>query len=580
VKNKTIFIIFAIILSCSLHASAGSADTSFSLPCPLIFAVDDVGWAGDKYIGENGRSTVIEDYEVLKYVGEKTGHRIMCLFVMGDFDKNDVLASYPTTNESGSAWNIDPQQNADAKITFVKENAAWIEFGYHAVRHSVFLNDSVFADEFYNLNAGETWPDSQVNGHIECFEKLLAQYTLPFPESFVAPSHAYYFNLEDPEDTGGKLYRKGIRYANNCFWCFRTENPPMGEGGVIDNGVLFLDRMGEEICNCQNDDCAPASYAEWPFGVQETHWTNWLNSDPLLNKQSPGDAYIAWYKGVNTPINRYLPKNTAQCYSQWLYKKYSVVSGTSGNVTINNTGMPDDAYNYDLLSTIVIKVNLNGLHVSNASIDNSASISAYYEDSSGHGYIIIGHRSRPMGRLDKKVYQLTYELGLSKMPLYVDITAGTYNVFGLSFQDSAAYIRVEMYGTQNIPVKLPFIPGFILSNNTDLVINKWNFDTASSTCTVNVTGKNIQGETGTIIIATEADISTLPVNHLQVFDTDIRPFKMITGQEIKLLGKAGRTAVIYDTRGAVTGRAVIAADGRLIFKNKPASTNLGIIRIQ
>jgi len=47
---------------------------------------------------------------------------------------------------------------------------------------------------------------------------------------------------------------------------------------------------------------------------------------------------------------RFLPRNTAECSSQWLYHKYAGISGGKGRYVIDTTRMPRQAYEYELLA--------------------------------------------------------------------------------------------------------------------------------------------------------------------------------------------------------------------------------------
>jgi len=51
-----------------------------------------------------GRMMTLEDYEVIVYIGKAAGVRIKSLFIMSEFDRSNICAAYPTTNEHGSDW--------------------------------------------------------------------------------------------------------------------------------------------------------------------------------------------------------------------------------------------------------------------------------------------------------------------------------------------------------------------------------------------------------------------------------------------------------------------------------------------
>ncbi len=582
-KERHIGAVMVVLLLCVCLAALPATGTEIVLPQPLMLAVDDVGWAYDRGIGEQGRSTVLADYEVLKYVAENVGHRVMALFIMCDLDKSSICADYPTTTREGSDWQSSGQDGCDAKMAYVKENAAWIEFGLHGVGHNVFLDGRRYESEFYNADDDYAWPGEQVDGHIECFARLIGQYEIAFPKSFVAPSHAYYYNPLDPEDTGGKLYRKGVRYANNLFWTFRELHPPHEQGGGFDNGVLLLNREGEVVCDPHKPCCTLSEYKAWPAAVQESHWTNWLNSDPSLNKSKPGETFIRWYRGINNAPDRYLPKNTAQCYSQWLYKKYATIAAGDGSAVIDVTGMPAEAYDYDLLQTLVLKVALGGRHVSGAGIDNGACVCGYWEDEFGYGYLLVGHRTNPMGRLERETYTLEYGLGDTKMPAYVEMGSSTFNVLGIEWGDGWVKADIEMYGTQDVVVKTSFAPSSVAVSSTGLAINDWTYDPAEGLATVNVSGANIQGEQGTLALASgplSAGTAFSPVSRNAVAAhprTFVGPVGALRADDVR----GARVIEIFDMRGARCGSFPVDEHGRVAAaRHLRASFQARVIRLR
>jgi hypothetical protein len=198
-----------------------------------------------------------------------------------------------------------------------------------------------------------------------------------------------------------------------------------------------------------------------------------------------------------------LAKNTVQTASQWLYKHDADISVSEGSFIIDTSAMRDEAYDHDLLSVLVLKTPLYGRHIKNASIDGGAQITAYWEDEYGYGYLMIGHERAPMGRLPKGVYTLNAEFGKDTMESFVDLSASTFNVHSYSYSSHSASITLELYGTQDIRIKLPFEPGSVESNgsadSSGITIRGWNYDRGY--LTINASARDIQGETGRIIIA-------------------------------------------------------------------------------
>jgi hypothetical protein len=211
------------------------------------------------------------------------------------------------------------------------------------------------------------------------------------------------------------------------------------------------------------------------------------------------NRWVTYLKGINNAPDRMLPRNTEACSSQWFYRKNAAISGTDGTYTLTiNSSMPDVAYTWNLLGTLTIKTPLNGLHVSSASISNGAQVVGYYEDTYGYGYLIIANPSNSIGALAKGTYTLNSTLGDTTMNTYVDMTLKTFNVYGFNTSSTQATVSLKMYGTQDVKVKTLFNPTAVSSDNPNLTVNNWSY--TEPLITINVSGRNMNGETGTLTI--------------------------------------------------------------------------------
>jgi hypothetical protein len=452
----------------------------------MAIDIDDLGWkegwdlheSGGPYrLGlPRGRVMTRADYEVLVYIGKATGVRLKCLFIMSEFDRSNTCARYPTTNEKGSDWDNSRlvSDNDCAVMNYVKENAAHIEFGLHGVRHE-------FWDAQTHTMSRAEWADNQKKrpydvlwGHLECFQKLIDPYGLDFPKSVRTAAANYYYNPDDPEDSGALMRAWGVKYA---------ALPPNREY-VTDHGLMVLLRSGGIAWDASNS--APNAYPKTEF--MTSHWTNFVDPDPARNQEA-GDKWIAWFHKVKDDPDRYTAKNTAQLHSQFLYRKFAQTSMTGNTVVIDNTKMPDWAYELDLLGNLLLKHKVqDGEHVSSAAV-NGRDVACYYEER-GFAYIVLP-------RLEKKQYSLTITTGTSDLATYI-WNDGTYNVEDFQSGPDHAVVGLEMYGTQRVKVKLRFEPQEVTSNNGNLEIKNWRYD--APFLNMLVRGRNIQGQRGVITI--------------------------------------------------------------------------------
>ena len=470
-------------------------------PRGITVNVGQVGWMGGSSLEDVNegpwRAGIRRDFDVRDYrpiveVGKELGVRFMSLFILGELDRLNILAEYPTSNPYGEKWDnskyIGPQQIEI--MNYVKENAANMEFGITGVLHEYWENGAKSRAEWFNVKEQKPRDEKIIRKNVELLKRIMAQYGITpekghsFPESFI--SYGFYFNPKEEYSLGKILSENGIKYANTPFATIKGLNhPPVNDGG-FDNGVLLLDR--------HNHGNLWYEYAKIPdYGpegiitvVIESHWANWLAYDdhlqPALNKK-----WIDYLRRIQADPEHYLTKNTEQLYSQWLYKKYTQVEEkVSGNVIIDNRAMIRDAYDYDLLGNMVLAIRLNeGEHISWAEL-NGKPIAAYYE-AEKFGYIYLPP-------LERKTYKLKYKTGNEKMNKFVNNT-GTYNIYNVIHNNTSLEIDIKMYGEQTVEIRSSN-PASVTSNNKSLEIKSFSYN--NDMVYITVKGCNIQGERGKI----------------------------------------------------------------------------------
>lgn len=490
----------------------------YGVPYAIGSAIDDLGWrnwdnklATDSYQNVVSQKAKIENYQTVINVAKNVGTRVMTAWIMMDYDKSNIcskpayntpVADYDMTSDGLSFTNT-VTADEEAMIALVKTNTANVEFGLHGVSHEHFKGGVEERAEYAHIdydypNTTESWGTADMTNKATCYQELIRQYftadELSFPQAFVPPAHAYYYREGAADTTGAILHSFGIKYANGGIGV----STPVTSGFFIDNGVLFIDRAYG--CNYDWVGCTPW-YGDWNnfsaplypddhYGWVEAHFPNYWTAET---------AWTDYLNGLNNSRLRFLPKNTAQCSWQFLYHKFATISGSSGNYTIDTTGMIDDAYTWDLLGSVVIKTALGGKEISSLSISNGASLLGIWKDGFGNGYLMIGKNGNTMGRLDKGTYTVMYTLGDTALAAFIEMGKATYNVHSFSSNATSASATVEMFGTQDVKIKLPFTPSSVISDNATLTVNGFSY--ANGYLTANVTGKNMNGEVGTLTIS-------------------------------------------------------------------------------
>jgi len=207
-------------------------------------------------------------------------------------------------------------------------------------------------------------------------------------------------------------------------------------------------------------------------------------------QEALNQKWVDYFAMVAKAKKRYIAKNTEQFYAQWLYKKYATVTeSTPGQVIIDNTKMPDEVYASDLLSNLLLKVQLRkGQHVSSILL-NGQQQRVYYEEG-GYGMIILP-------KLDQARYRLEFTLSDKEMPTYVRGN-GTYNIYGFSIKRGKARLRLRMYGTQEVTIVGIPKSRKIKSDNRNLKVIKRSYDAKTRTLHLLLQAHDIQGETATL----------------------------------------------------------------------------------
>lgn len=478
-------------------------------PRPFAIAIDDLGWIEGRNEGKDNygpyrtgidRKMTLADYEAVVNLAKKLGIRLQGLFILGEMDRENILDKYPTTTHKREKW--DNSENiSDLQLQmmdFVKNQSANLEFGLHGIGHEYWPEEGVRRRaEWYNTEDDHPWPEEEIRAHVECFIAIMRQYDISkemghsFPESFVPCAYSYYWNPKENYSLGSVLSEYGVKYANTDFTQIPECNPPEGDNSAgFDHGVHVMNRF-----NYGNLWDALEKLPETPFQEQttdyiETHWPNLL----AINNEDQSKVtqmWVEYYQKIQASNDRYFSKNTSQHHAQWLYKKHTVIEELSlGNVSIDNSAMPDEAYSFFLFpGNLVLKIKLPvGKHLSSASIDGS-SIPAYFEDQ-GYAFLYL-----PC--LQQAQYTLTYELGEKTIQ---DIVwhDGTSNIYEVIKGDRELKFELCLYGSQTIKIRSSNTPISIESINPDIQIIDWY--QKNGLLHINMKAHDIQGEIGSVRI--------------------------------------------------------------------------------
>jgi hypothetical protein len=495
------------LLGTMLVAQQSTEKSAVTVPSPLTVGIDDLGWkqgwSSDVAMdplkphhidGPENRWMGLEDYKTIVDIASRVNSRLLCLFIMSEFDRENICADFPCTTEQGEHWDNSAlvSDNNFIIMDYIKSNAAFIEFGLHGVRHNHWKEGNKmgeFAMDNFNRNPH---PVSEMQEHLHCFEKLIEQYGISFPKSFVPPRHCYYHNPADSMDTGGILAEWGIKYVSwgHKFWGRNYDQNALNpmNNCMLNHGVLVLER--DQAVTWRNSlGIAPDSIST-DFYYECTHWHNYIAADPKDN-HIIADKWIKWFNQIKDAPDRYLPKNTAQLYSQALYLEYSKITIDGNVVSIDNTEMPDWAYHLGFIGNLEIKCSLDeGEHVSKVLVSKDVEMAYYCEDGK-YAYV-----SLPV--LEKDKYDIEIQTGNTAMSECV-INNGTYCINGFNKSEERVKLDLTMYGKQLIQVKLDEAKvANVRSDSEGLIIDAWKWNEATQICSITIASNDTQGVAGSI----------------------------------------------------------------------------------
>ncbi len=494
-----------ISLATAIAARNAGAESRILMPRPFFVAIDDLGWnEGSSLADENGpwrlgvrRAFDLNDYRAVVELGQAVGVRLQGTFVLGEMDQTGAVSEVPSAvAPTAMRQHFDAKQQREI-MQYVQDNAAYLEFGLHGVGHEHWEDGVRYRAEWYDLKGDKPWPEQDGRDHIALFARIMAQYGWTpengqsFPESFVPCANGYYWNPNGDYSTGRLMVEAGVKYANTDFSYVPETNPPLRVGGGFDHGLLVIHRKNYGNPWFALSALPTAPIRRFRTDVIEAHWTNLLAQDYWLQPMLK-DRWVALFRKIRARPDWYAAKNTEQFSSQWLYRQYAKLSETvSGQVTIDNTRMPEPAYARDLLGNLVLAVELaEGSHVSSASLDG-APIPAYFEEP-GFGYLYLPP-------LAKKSYRLEYSVGSGRLEPVVRIS-GTYNVYSMRSDGDTLLIDLEMYGTQLVEVASNTPAKAVRSLEEHLQVIEYDYDADAGLILITLHGRNMQGERGMLQI--------------------------------------------------------------------------------
>lgn len=473
---------------------------------PVNVSIDDCGWQSGPSLAATGgpwrlgaRDPTLEDYQRLARIAQASGTRLQTLWIMSELDRSNICGrpEYNMPNapsdmtEQGLNWDNSAHVNDDnwALMSFMRENAAWLELGLHGVRHEHWEHGARTRAEFAQHD-GPGWGPLDATIHLSCFADLLRQYYTqdenPFPVSFVPPDNAYPSASQGSSSTSAVLASFGVRYA-------QFPGPTR-----FDSGVFLMDR---------NTSSSPPWDAEGRLPGTPSSDQSWIMTH-LPNYYDLENDWIDWLSTLDAPVDRMVPKNSAFSASQLLYSTCARLASRPDGLYINTRDLPDEAYASNLLGPIALKVRLGGQSSVAVTSNSDLNLVASYLDHHDHAVILLSQPNQPRGRLAQDIFHVQLMVGQSPSSDWVDLASSTARVFSMTRNSINEVVAdLEVYGQQTIDLVLPgFEAKAVRSDNPAVEITGFTWDDAAARLSIAVSGVNMQGERVRLIVSsTQSD---------------------------------------------------------------------------
>jgi hypothetical protein len=320
----------------------------FLIPMPLQVVVDDVGW----WSGEDGsarrepfrtgmpRPHVPADYQALADLGRLTGTRPVAAFMLGEWDRWNLLRTLPSATWMGAAWDNSRWNGPwlDEAAAIIRRDSAHFELALHGLCHEYWDwsgpdRGAMSRAEWFTLESAMR-PVAEIRNHLAAWFELWDRHDLgPRPRLFVPCAFLYHTGLGDA-GMAPLLRQAGIAALSTPFKRLGHTGPRPDGPFFFDQGLLMLDRTQNDIPWRQVGP-PPEDYAvRGPtLGL---HWPQLLHADPARNGEAV-DAWVRLLKRAAEQPDRMLAPDSARYIDQLLHHAFTRLAGSSDCLTLDAT---------------------------------------------------------------------------------------------------------------------------------------------------------------------------------------------------------------------------------------------------
>ncbi len=353
------------------------------IPYSFLVVVDDVGWwCGVDHMYKNGpsrsgigRRHCAEDYLALIELGRRINMRIKCGFVVGEWDRTNLLAKVRNSNKHGSDWDnasrLDP--SIDKVRDIINSGKDYMEFALHGLIHMYWNDDGIMERaEFFqrdkDTGINKMTPPDITREHLDAYFEILHQNEFSTDiKSFIPPCFNYTFSPDD-DKLSTILAEYGIKYISTPYSSmqFATEEKPIDVG--VENGIITVDRTSDLTAWYEVGADTPNVIKKSYYGM---HWPNFLSKEPERNMEVV-DRWVDYFTQYKNNFDILPARDNAMGSTQALYKRFTEVTIENQSMSIDFKDVDNKGVN-ELGLTFFINVK-NGFI---PQTDNSLDVSVY-----------------------------------------------------------------------------------------------------------------------------------------------------------------------------------------------------------
>ncbi|MDW7658844.1 MAG: hypothetical protein SCM11_16880 [Bacillota bacterium] len=314
-----------------------------TIPAALQIVIDDVGWMiGNDMRWEDEpsrtgipRRHVLADYQMLEELGKSLDMKLLCPFVIGEWDRNNILRRLPDASKFGRDWDSALYLRSDEAATFrdFLNQVEHIEIALHGLLHDRWHDGKLVGPrEFYvpegNIkNAPETLaPENVIKAHLDAFFEIYD--TWGFNQtirSFASPSGSYGDSWKT-DNLARILSEYGIKY-----WC----NTGFDEC-LVRNGII-INKKDITLAPWEAYDLDPTAMSDFDpgqAGIVGGHWPNFLKFNPAKNLDNL-PSWTEFFRRQGELFGIILAKDFSFASHQQLYKNMAELHFADGLCVID-----------------------------------------------------------------------------------------------------------------------------------------------------------------------------------------------------------------------------------------------------